>query len=197
VSAAKVRLWFIRHGETAWSLTGQHTGRTDLALTAHGESHAHALRGRLGETRFTHVLTSPRQRAGRTCALAAPGAGAAIEPELAEWDYGDYEGLVSADIRARWPGWDIFRDGCPHGETPAQIAGRADRLIARLDALAGDVALFSPGQFGAVLAARWIGVGVVHGENFPLGPASLSILAHSAHHPQVRAVELWNAGAPG
>ncbi len=193
-SAPILRLWLIRHGETAWSLTGQHTGRTDLALTEHGESQARALHGRIGDIGFSHVLTSPRRRARETCALVAPGK-ATIEPDLAEWDYGDYEGQLSADIRARRPGWNIFRDGCPSGETPAQISGRADRLIAQLEALTGDVALFSHGQFGAVFAARWIGLEIIRGEHFPLGPASFSILAHSAHHLEVRTIELWNASA--
>ncbi len=190
------RLWFIRHGETAWSLSGQHTGRTDIPLTAHGETEARELEHQLREIRFSHVLTSPRQRAARTCELAGLGRAAEIEPDLAEWDYGDYEGQLSADIRKGRPGWDIFRDGCPHGETPMQIAGRADRLIDRLGALTGNVALFSHGQFGVVLAARWIGLAVVHGQNFSLGPASLSILSHTPHHPKVRVIELWNA-VPG
>jgi broad specificity phosphatase PhoE len=189
------RLWLIRHGETAWSLSGQHTGRTDLELTKNGERQARALQGRLAEARFAHVLTSPRQRAGRTCALAMPGVVATIEPDLAEWDYGEYEGLASVDIRAHRPGWNIFRDGCPGGEMPAQIAARADRLIERLEVLSGDIALFSHGQFGAVLAVRWIGLDVVHGQSFPIGPASLSILSHNAHHPKAHTVELWNAGA--
>ena len=187
------RFWFIRHGETAWSLSGQHTGRTDIPLTSHGEIKARELGHQIRNIRFSHVLTSPRQRALRTCELAGLGLAAEIEPDLAEWGYGDYEGQLSADIRRGRPGWDIFRDGCPHGETPTQISGRADRLIERLDALTGDVVLFSHGQFGAVLAVRWIGLAVVHGEHFPLGPASLSILSHNPHHPKMRVIELWNA----
>jgi probable phosphoglycerate mutase len=187
------RFWLIRHGETAWSRSGQHTGRTDIPLTAHGETKARELGHHLRNIRFSHVLTSPRQRAGRTCELAGLGHSAEIEPDLSEWDYGDYEGQLSADIRKGRPGWDIFRDGCPHGETPTQISGRADRLIARLGALTGNVALFSHGQFGAVLAARWIRLVVVHGENFSLGAASLSILSHNPHHSKVRVIELWNA----
>jgi broad specificity phosphatase PhoE len=187
------RFWFIRHGETAWSLSGQHTGHTDIPLTAHGEAKALDLGLRLRGIRFSRVLISPRQRAGRTCELAGLGLAAEIEPDLAEWDYGDYEGLLSADIRKGRPGWDIFRDGCPHGETPAQISGRADRLIDRLGALTGNVAMFSHGQFGSVLAARWIGLAVIHGENFSLEPVSLSILSYNPHHPEVRVIELWNA----
>jgi probable phosphoglycerate mutase len=191
--AKRRRIWFVRHGETAWSRSGQHTGRTDIPLTARGDREARELGQHLRDIRFSHVLTSPRQRAGRTCELAVPGRAAEIEPDLSEWDYGDDEGKLSADIRGTRPDWDIFRDGCPHGESPAQISDRADRLIARLAALTGNVALFSHGQFGAVLAARWIGLAVVHGEHFPLGPASLSILSHSPHHPEVRVIELWNA----
>jgi probable phosphoglycerate mutase len=190
------RLWFIRHGETAWSLSGQHTGRTDIALTAHGETAARELGHHLRGIRFSHVRASPRQRATRTCELAGLGIAMEIEPDLAEWDYGDYEGQRSADIREQRPGWDIFHDGCPNGESPARISDRADRLIARLGALTGDVALFSHGHFGAVLATRWIGLAVVHGEHFPLGPTSLSILSHNPRHPDVRAIELWNA-TPG
>jgi probable phosphoglycerate mutase len=187
-----LRLYLIRHGETEWSLSGQHTGRTDIPLTAHGEDEARELQPCLRPIRFARVLTSPRQRARRTCELADFGS-AEIEPDLAEWDYGDYEGRRSEDIRKGRPGWNIFRDGCPRGEAPAEISGRADRLIARLQALQGNVALFSHGQFGAVLAVRWIGLPVIDGQHFPLGAASLSILAHDPRHPEVRAIELWNA----
>jgi probable phosphoglycerate mutase len=187
------RFWFVRHGETAWSLSGKHTGRTDIPLTPNGETQARDLGARIRDIRFTHVLTSLRQRAQRTCELAGLARMAEVDPDLAEWDYGDYEGQVSADIRKMRPNWDLFRDGCPGGETPAQVGERADRLIARLSALAGNVALFSHGQFGPVLAARWIGLPVRDGAHFSLGPASLSILAHNPHHPDVQVIELWNA----
>ncbi len=186
------RLWFMRHGETAWSLSGQHTSRTDLALTARGEAAATALGQALRGIDFAQVLTSPRLRARRTCDLAGLGANAVIEPDLREWEYGAYEGRTSVDIRAERPGWHIFRDGCPGGEAPADIAARADRLIARLSQCGGNIALFAHGQFGAVLAVRWIGLAVAHGENFPLSPASLSILAHGLHDPSVRTIECWN-----
>ena len=191
-----LRLFFVRHGETEWSLSGQHTGRTDIPLTAHGEDEARQLGPCLQEIKFARVLTSPRQRAQKTCALAGFGPVATIEPDLAEWDYGDYEGQRSADIRTGRPGWNVFRDGCPYGETPTEIAGRADKFIAGLQAQQGNVALFSHGQFGAALAARWIGLPVIDGQHFPLKAASLSILAHSPGHPEVRAIELWNA-VPG
>ncbi|MGC2224456.1 MAG: histidine phosphatase family protein, partial [Methylocella sp.] len=166
-----LQLYFIRHGETAWSLTGQHTGVTDVPLTAHGEEEARELEPFLRKIKFARVLTSPRQRARRTCELAGFGASAAIEPDLSEWDYGDYEGRRSVDIRKERPDWNVFRDGCPGGETPAQVSDRADRLIAHLRALDGNVALFSHGQFGCVLAARWIGLPVLEGQHFALGPA--------------------------
>ncbi len=191
-----LRLYLVRHGETAWSLSGQHTGRTDILLTAHGEDEARKLGPCLWGIQFARVLTSPRQRARQTCEFAGLGPAAEIEPDLAEWDYGDYEGQRSEDIRKGRPDWNVFRDGCPRGEMPAQASDRADRLIAHLRALDGNVALFSHGQFGCVLAARWIGLPVLEGQHFALGPASLSILGHEPSHPKVRVIELWNA-APG
>lgn len=187
-----LRLYLIRHGETAWSLSGQHTGRTDLALTAHGEDQARELVQRLHDIHFTHVLTSPLLRARRTCELAGLAAAAIIEPDLAEWDYGDYEGQRSAEIRAQRAGWKVFRDGCPHGEMPAQITERADRLIARLRALDGNVALFSHGHFSRALAARWIGLPLAEAEHFALGPAALGILGYAPHHPEVSVIAAWN-----
>ena len=165
------RIYLIRHGETEWSLSGQHTGRTDIPLTARGEDEARELGQRLRDIQFARVLTSPRQRARRTCELAGLGPVAEIEPDLAEWDYGDYEGQRSADIRKARPDWNLFRDGCPRGEMPAQISDRADRLIARLRVLDGNVALFSHGHFGRVLAARWIGLPVSEGQHFLLPTA--------------------------
>lgn len=187
-----LRLYLIRHGETAWSLSGQHTGRTDLALTAHGEDQARELVQRLHDIHFTHVLTSPLLRARRTCELAGLAAVAIIEPDLAEWDYGDYEGQRSAEIRAQRAGWKVFRDGCPHGEMPAQVTERADRLIARLRALDGNVALFSHGHFSRALAARWIGLPLAEAEHFALAPAALGILGYDPHHPEVSIIAAWN-----
>ena len=189
------RLYLVRHGETEWSLSGRHTGRTDIALTARGEDEARELAPRLRDIQFAHVLTSPRQRARRTCDLAGLGAASAIEADLAEWDYGDYEGQRSVDIRKQRADWNIFRDGCPHGESPAQVSERADRLIARLRALDGNVALFSHGQFGCVLAARWIGLPLLEARHFALGTGSLSILGHDPHHPEVAVIALWNAAS--
>ena len=188
-----LQLYFIRHGETAWSLSGQHTGRTDIPLTAHGEDEARKLGPRLREIQFARVLTSPRQRARRTCEFAGLGPAAEIEPDLAEWDYGDYEGQRSVDIRKGRPDWNVFRDGCPRGEMPAHVSDRADRLIAHLRALDGNVALFSHGQFGCALAARWIGLPTIEGQHFALGAASLSILGHEPSRSEVRVIALWNA----
>jgi probable phosphoglycerate mutase len=188
----QVSLYLVRHGETEWSLSGRHTGRTDIPLTAHGEDQARQLAPWLTQIQFSHVLTSPRQRARRTCALGGLGASAAIEPDLAEWDYGDYEGKLTSDIREERPDWNIFRDGCPGGEMPDQVAIRADRLIARLRAMEGNVALFSHGEFGVSIAARWIGSPVSEARHFLLGTASLSILGYNPHHPDVSAIALWN-----
>jgi broad specificity phosphatase PhoE len=171
VNPAPVTLYLVRHGETAWSLSGQHTGSTDIPLTAKGEDEARALIPWLAKIQFDRVFASPRQRA----------------------NYGDYEGKLSADIRAGRPGWSIFRDGCPHGEMPGDISARADRLIARLCTLGGNIALFSHGQFGVILASRWIGLLVIEALHFSLGTASLSILAHAPAHPNVRVIALWNA----
>lgn len=187
------RIYLVRHGETEWSLSGQHTGRTDVPLTAHGEDAARKLGLRLREIPFTRVLASPRKRARRTCELAGLNPAAEIEPDLAEWDYGDYEGQRSAEILKDRPGWNIFRDGCPHGEMPAQISDRADRLIARLRALEGNVAVFSHGHFGRVLAARWIGLPAGEAQRFQLDTASLNLLGYDHEHAGVPVIALWNS----
>ena len=188
-----LRLYFIRHGETEWSLSGQHTSRTDIPLTEQGEQDARELAERIRPARFSRVFTSPRQRARRTCELVGLGAVAEVEPDLTEWDYGDYEGQRSADILQARPNWNLFRDGCPRGETPAQISDRADRLMARLRALDGNVALFSHGHFGRVLAARWIGLPVSEAQHFLLSTASVSILGYEHSLAEESAIFLWNA----
>lgn len=185
-------IYFVRHGETAWSLTGQHTGRTDLALTTHGEDEVRALVPALHDIAFTHVLTSPLQRARQTCALNGLASAAVIEPDLIEWDYGAYEGQRSADIQKQRPGWSLFDDGCPGGEMPDKVAARADRLIARLARLSGNIALFSHKQFGCSLAVRWIDLAVAEGQRLALDTASLSILGTDEHHSGTRVIELWN-----
>jgi broad specificity phosphatase PhoE len=180
-----------RHGETAWSLSGQHTGLTDIPLTERGERNARRLGERLHGHTFAHVLTSPLQRAKRTCVLAGFGAAAVDDPDLVEWNYGDYEGRKTVDIRRERPDWQLFRDGCPGGEGVAEISARADRVIGRLRALAGDVLLFSSGHFLRVLAARWCGWPAAAGQRLYLGTATLSALGyeHTTSEPVLR---LWN-----
>jgi broad specificity phosphatase PhoE len=184
-------IYLARHGETSWSLSGQHTGVTDLPLTERGEQNARSLAGRLSGVTFGQVFTSPLRRARRTCELAGFGAVAAIDPDLVEWNYGEYEGVRTADILAKRPGWQLFRDGCPGGESPAQIGSRADRVVARLRAIAGNVLLFSSGHFLRVLSARWLGLEPGAGRYFVLSTASLSALGyeHDATEPVIR---LWN-----
>ncbi len=186
------RLYLVRHGETTWSITGQHTGRTDLGLTTHGEDEARALEPRLRAIEFAQVLVSPCLRTRQTCALAGLAVGSRLEPDLAEWDYGDYEGQRSVEIRKDHPDWDVWRDGCPGGETPTELTSRADRLIGRLATMHGNVALFSHGQFGAALGARWIGLRLIDGQHLALHPASLSILGYEPAHPARRMIQLWN-----
>jgi probable phosphoglycerate mutase len=190
-----LRLYLFRHGETEWALTSRHTGRTNLPLTANGENEVRELGKYLRDIRFAHVLTSPLKRVRQTCELVGLDEISEIEPDLAEWDYGDYEGKRSVDILKERPGWNVFRDGCPHGEMPAQVSDRADRLIARLHTLDGKVALFSHGQFGGVLAARWIGLLLAEAQHFPLDTASLSILSFNSHHVEIPVIKLWNAGS--
>jgi len=185
-------VYLIRHGETAWSLSGQHTGRTDLALTAHGQDQARALAPALAGIDFTYVLTSPLQRARQTSVLAGLATTAVVEPDLIEWNYGDYEGIRTADIVAQRPGWSIYRDGCPGGEMPGEVAARADRLIAKLGALTGNIALFSHGQFGCSLAVRWIGLAIAEGRHLTLDTASLGMLAIGKGHPDTRTIAMWN-----
>ena len=192
-----LQVYFMRHGETAWSLSGRHTGRTDVPLTPHGEVMARQLAAALEGVAFSQVLASPRLRARATCELAGLGAVAQTEPSLVEWDYGDYEGLRTSDIHALRPDWDVWEDGCPGGETPIEVAERADQLIARLRGITGNVALFSHGQFGRALAARWIGLPVVQGQHFSIDPASIGILSFETDHPHRPVISLWNATASG
>ena len=192
-STGDVKLYFVRHGETEWSLLGRHTGKTDIPLTTHGEDEARALAPWLHNIACTRVFSSPRQRAMRTCELTGMGAMAIIESDLSEWDYGNYEGLRSAEIMIQQPGWSIYRDGCPGGESPAEICARADRLLARLRALGGNIALFSHGHFGRVLAARWVGAPIDFAAHLALGTASLGILGTEPNHPGTPVIALWNA----
>lgn len=187
-------LYLIRHGETAWSLSGQHTSYSDIPLTEKGEADARHLAQRLGSVRFNQVFTSPRLRARQTCELAGFGSRSKIEPDLAEWNYGDYEGRRTGEIHQTRPGWNIFTDGCPAGESPADIAARVDRLIARLHSHDGKVAVFAHGHIGRVLAARWIGQPVGFGQHLLLNPASVSILAYEHDDPDQPVIALWNDG---
>lgn len=187
------RAYLVRHGETAWSLSGQHTGRTDIPLTEQGEQDARQLAEQLRRVSFSRVFTSPLKRARRTYELAALNKVAEIEPDLAEWDYGDYEGKRAAEIRKVRPDWNVFRDGCPRGESPAQVSKRADRLIARLRTLEGELAIFSHGHFGRVLAVRWIGLQIEQAQHFLLSTASLSILGYGHNLAEEPAIVLWNA----
>ncbi|MGE3885540.1 MAG: histidine phosphatase family protein [Vicinamibacterales bacterium] len=170
-------LWLVRHGETAWTVSGRHTGRTDIGLTARGERQAVALGRRLGGQSFTLVLTSPLARARDTCRLAGYGSMAAVEPDAQEWDYGRFEGMTSAQIRALHPSWSLWEDGAPDGETIGDVTDRADRLIARVARAGGSVALFAHGHVLRLLAARWIGLPPSAGGSFALDTASVSLLA--------------------
>jgi broad specificity phosphatase PhoE len=189
----QLNLFLIRHGETEWSLSGQHTGRTDLPLTVHGEEMALELKPFLARLNFSQVLTSPRLRARKTCELVGLSDRSEIEPDLAEWNYGYYEGLRSVEIRRTRLDWSIWRHGCPGGESPAFASDRADRLIARLCQYRGNVALFSHGQFSRVLAARWLGLASREGRNFSMDPASVSVLGYENNRLQQRVISLWNA----
>jgi len=187
------KIYLARHGQTAWSLSGQHTGRSDIPLTPAGEQNARLLGKRLAKISepIGLVLTSPVQRARRTAELAGFGERAEIEPDLFEWDYGKYEGRTSADIRRERPDWQLFRDGVPSGETLAQVAARADRVIARVRKAGGNAILFSSGHILRVLAARWCGVDPSAGAHLLLGTASLSVLSYE-HNLQEPALVLWN-----
>lgn len=184
----------IRHGETAWSLSRQHTGVTDIPLTDNGRRLAERLRPVLAKETFALVLVSPLQRARETCALSGLGEAAVIEPDLIEWNYGEYEGLTPDQIHAVRPGWMIFRDGCPGGEAPDQVGARVDRVIARAQAARGDVALFAHGHVLRVLAARWIGLPAGGGQRFMLETGTLCVLGY---YRDVPAIRVWNAPLPG
>jgi broad specificity phosphatase PhoE len=192
LSEALPVIYVARHGETAWSLTGRHTGRTDLPLTERGECNARRLKNRLEGLTFAKVLTSPLQRAVRTCELAGFRTVAEIDRDLLEWDYGRYEGRRTVEIRAERPDWQLFRDGCPEGEMPAQVAERADRVVRRLRAVHGDVLLFSSGHFIRMLAAHWIGLEAAAGASrLMLSTASLSALGYE-HDRAQPVIRLWN-----
>jgi probable phosphoglycerate mutase len=180
----------LRHGETEWSLNGQHTGVTDIPLTENGRMAARLLRPLLAKEPFALILTSPLQRARETSELAGFGKHANVEPDLVEWNYGKYEGLTTEQIRMTRPAWSVFRDGCPGGESPDQVASRADRVIAKVRATEGNVALFAHGHILRVLAARWINLSANYGEHFLLDTATLNVLGYYRESP---AFKIWNA----
>jgi probable phosphoglycerate mutase len=184
-----VNVFAIRHGETAWSLSGQHTGTTDIPLTENGRRLAERMQPALAKQSFALVLVSPLRRARDTCNLAGLGRDAVVDRNLMEWDYGEYEGRTSKEINEARPGWLIFRDGCPGGEMPDQIGARADRVIARARAASGDVALFAHGHVLRVLVARWIGLPAGGGQHFLLDTATLCTLGY---YRDVPAVKVWN-----
>jgi broad specificity phosphatase PhoE len=180
----------VRHGETEWSRTGRHTGRTDVELTERGRQQAEALGVALRRRRFALVLTSPLERAAETCRLAGYGGVAAPRDELMEWDYGDYEGRKTLDIRKERPGWTLWQDGVPDGETAAAVGARADRLIGELRSAGGDAAVFSHGHLLRVLAARWLGLEPAAGRLLALDTATISVLGYERETPVIRS---WNA----
>jgi broad specificity phosphatase PhoE len=182
-------LWLIRHGQTAWTLSGAHTGRTDLPLTEAGRENAIALGRWLAGRKFTLVLTSPLLRARETCRLAGYGDVAQVDPDLREWDYGDYEGRTTADIRKERPDWNLWRDGPLNAETVEHVGGRADAVIARVSAMDGDVALFAHGHLLRILAARWLGLPPDGGRLFALATATVSTLGHER---ETRVISQWN-----
>ena len=184
-------IYLARHGETAWSLTGQHTGRTDLPLTERGERNAQRLGKRLAGHGFATVFTSPLKRASQTCELAGFGPVAKVDPDLVEWNYGDFEGLTTPQIQAKRPGWQLFHDGCPGGESPDQVGRRADRVVTRLREILGDALVFSSGHFLRMLAARWLGLEPAAGKYLMLKTASLSGLGYE-RNLTLPVIEFWD-----
>ena len=190
MSDVRPELVLVRHGETEWSRAGKHTGRTDIPLTDAGRRTAEVLRAPLSARSFARVLSSPLSRAADTCRLAGFGSEAELRDELLEWDYGEYDGLTTPEIREGRPGWFLWRDGCPGGESPDEVAARIDRLIAELQQLDGDAILFAHGHVLRVLSARWIELGPARGAHLVLGTATLSVLGWERDTPAIR---LWNA----
>jgi probable phosphoglycerate mutase len=184
-------VYLARHGETAWTLSGQHTGVTDLPLTERGERNARRLQERLRGVTFAKVFTSPLQRATRTCELAGFGAVAEIDRDLLEWNYGEYEGRLTTDIHKERPQWQLFHDGCPRGESPNEVGVRADRVVKRVRSVEGDVLIFSSAHFLRVFAARWLGLDAAFGRYFVLSTASLSALGYE-HNLSEPVIRLWD-----
>lgn len=183
------RIWLLRHGATEWTQAGRHTGREEVPLSAEGREQARAAGALLAGIQFDHVLVSPQGRARETAALAGVGDGAQVRDELVEWDYGDYEGLTDAETEQRQPGWDLFRDGCPGGESPQQVTERVDRLLDELSGYEGTCLLVAHGKLLRALGARWLGQGVALASALPMDPAAVSLLEREGAQPLLR---LWN-----
>jgi broad specificity phosphatase PhoE len=192
MSSELPKLYLARHGDTAWTDSHQHTGRTDLPLNARGEEHARQLGERLRGFSFVRAFTSPLRRASRTCELAGFGAGMQVDPDLIEWDYGRFEGRQTKDILKEWPGWELFRDGCPGGESPEDLAMRADRFIARVHTISGDVIAFSSGHIIRMIAARWHRLTPAAGRVFFCRPASVGVLGFEHDSRDQPIIRLWN-----
>jgi broad specificity phosphatase PhoE len=192
MSSPLPRLFLARHGDTAWTDGRRHTGRTDVPLNERGEEHARQLGERLRGFTFARVFTSPRVRASKTCALTGFGAGSEVDPDLVEWDYGRLEGRTTSDIRKEWPAWELFRDGCPGGESPGDVAARADRFLARVSDLDGDVLAFSSGHSIRMIAARWLGLPPATGRVFFCRPASVGVLGFEHCRRDEPVLRLWN-----
>jgi probable phosphoglycerate mutase len=186
------RLFLARHGDTAWTDSRQHTGRTDLPLNERGEERARQIGERLRRFSFVRVFTSPLQRASKTCALAGFGEVAEVDPDLVEWDYGRFEAKLTRDILKERPGWEMFRDGCPDGESPQDVAARADRFIARARDIDGDVLAFSSGHIIRMIAARWLGLPPAAGRFFFCRPASVGVLGFEHGSRDEPIIGLWN-----
>ena len=186
------RLFLARHGDTAWTDSRQRTGRTDLPLNEHGEKHARQLADRLQRFPFARVFTSPLQRASKTCALAGFGQVAQVDPDLVEWDYGRFEGKLTRHILKERPGWEMFRDGCPDGDSPQDVAARADGFIARVRRTEGDVLAFSSGHIIRMIAARWFGLPPAAGRFFFCRPASVGVLAFEHNSSEEPIIGIWN-----
>ena len=192
MSSVLPKLYLARHGDTAWTDSHQHTGRTDIPLNERGEVHARQLGERLRGFSFVRVFTSPLQRASRTCELAGFGALAEVDADLIEWDYGRFEGTLTSDILKNRPNWDLYRDGCPHGESPEDIAARADRFIARVHRMTGDILAFSSGHIIRMIAARWNGLAPASGRLFFCRPASVGVLGFEHNSRDEPIIGLWN-----
>ena len=192
MATALPKLYLARHGDTAWTDSHQHTGRTDIPLNERGEEHARLLGEELRGFSFVRVFTSPLQRASKTCELAGFGAVAKVDPDLLEWDYGQFEGAITSDILKDRPDWELFRDGCPGGESPQDVAVRADRFIARVHSLTGNVLAFSSGHISRMIAARWLGLPPAAGRHFYCDPASLGVLGFEHDRRDQPVIRLWN-----